>query len=371
MSKGRTFYQFVHLLKQWAWYFSKGLVIRLSSYEGRLADSEERLRCLVMGSTFFPADFTSKIYADAPQVTSVVRIPFFLLSAYLRFRRSEYDLCIAVLPFERSFLLDGVSRFVGHGMVTQKIDTSGGWEEIRKRMSRSKRNWINHYRKDPSFELKVSGSDEDIKFFYERMFVPYTLKRYGGHAVVDSYAKIADLVAHQGMLMFLMHEGEPVAASLCQRNGAELEYRRVGVLDGNEAILEAGALMALYYYQIDYAVEHQLSRVDLGQSRAFLTEGVFDNKARWGAHAIPNIYGSTLVHYIFAGPSPQLARAFELCPVIVNQDSGLRALIGHTGEASLAPGQLQAALKGHHLSGIARATVISAEAQHSAIGSNL
>lgn len=348
-------------LKQRLWYFTKGLAIRMTLYEGTLVGTDVSFRCLMIGPTLFPAEFREKIFTELPRVMRVIHVPFFALRRYLSSRRHKYDLCVAVMPLHRSHLLQGVSGLTGGGLVTQEVSTVGGWEQVRKNMSRAKRSWLNGFQRKPVFELKISTSLSDVQYFYEKMFVPYMLKRHGKYAVVDSYEQIVSMLHQQGLLMFMWRDGQPVAASLCQRKGDELEYKRVGILDGDEEILAAGGLMAIYYYMIDFAITHDLRSVGLGQSPSFLTDGVFDNKARWGARAIPNIYGTHSVHYIFEGTSPQLAAAFEVCPIIGHDGSGLQAVIGHTGQSSLSSEQLQRVVRGHYLNGIRRVMVMCSQ----------
>jgi hypothetical protein len=357
----QIFYRFKKKLKERLWYFTKGLAIRMTLYEGKLVGRDLSFRCLMIGPTLFPAEFRQKIFTEVPRVILVTYVPFFSLRRYLSSHQQKYDLCIAVMPLHRSYLLRGVAGLTGGGHVTQKISTAGGWDEVRKNMSRAKRSWLNGFQKKPVFELRVSTALADVKYFYENMFVPYTMKRYGKYAVIDSYEEILSMIAQQGMLMLMLREGQPVAASLCQRKGDELDYKRVGILDGNEEVLAVGGLMAIYYYMIDYAIAHNFQSVGLGQSRSFLTDGVFNNKARWGARAIPNIYGYHSVHYIFHGFSPQLAGAFEVCPIIVNDGSGLQAVIGHTDQLRLSSEQLQRIVRGHYLNGIRRVTVMCSQ----------
>jgi len=135
-------------LKQFLWYFTKGLAIKATLYRGKLKDTDIYFRCLMIGPTFFPAEFRQKIYSDKPEIIRVVRIPFFVLAKYLTTHTDIYDLCVAVLPQERNWLLQKISKFTGQGLVTQDVSTAGGWEFVRKNMSRAKRSWLNNFRKN-------------------------------------------------------------------------------------------------------------------------------------------------------------------------------------------------------------------------------
>lgn len=347
--------------KRLAWWFTKGLAIKATLFEGKLHHSETNLRCWMVGDTGFPADFRARVFAADPRVVKVVRLPFFYLGPYLQKHADTYDLGIAALPPHRSSILNGYSRFAGPNLITQWLDTSGGWDQVLSNMARAKRSWIKRFQKQPDLELRISRSEDDLLFFYDRMLVPYVKQRFGGLADVDSLTRIRKIFQDDGLLIFASQNGKPIAASLCQVGKGVLSYNRAGVLDGDERLLQTGALTAIYLEQVQYAIKLGLPLLDLKQSRPFLKDGVFDNKARWGARVVPYEQASSTIHYLFGRPSAARAMALERCPVIVNDGAQLSALIGHTGSDKPCSDALQQCVRQYYLQGLNRALVATPE----------
>lgn len=357
----RSWPEFVAQCKRFAWWFSKGLVIKFTLYEGKLQGSDAVFRCWVVGDSKFPIDFRSRIYEAEPRVVHVVRLPFFCIGRFLRSKEHSYDLFIGTLPIHRSNVLDADSSYTGPTMITQGIDTSGGWDGIAANMARAKRNWVNRFRAQPDLEFEISHSPEDLRFFYDRMLIPYVKTRFGALGDYDHFGRMEKMLGLGGFLMFVRKQGQRIAATLCQMDTRMLAYNRVGLLDGDERLLETGALMAIYYGQVQIAVDHKLPLLDLKQSRPFLMDGVFQNKARWGARVTRYGDAWTQAHYRFAKPTAGLARALELCPLIVFDKQDMRALIGYTASPEPTEVELKKLLTQYYLRGLKSVTVMTAQ----------
>lgn len=357
----RSWPELLDLAKRTAWWFTKGLAIPLTLYEGKLRGSDTILRCWTVGTTHFPADYRSRVYDGEPRTVRVLRLPFFYIGRYLRSRAHTYDLFVGVKPIHRSAVLDAHATYCGPSLITQEIDTSGGWDAVASNMARAKRNWVNRFKANPDLVIEVSREPEDLRFFYDRMLMPYVTRRFGVLGDYDSFERIEKMFKLGGFLMFISKDGKRIAASLCQMNDKMISYNRVGLLDGDESLLETGALMAVYHGHVQLAIEHQLPLLDLKQSRPFLKDGVYDNKARWGARVTRYAQAWTQVHYLIPRPSASVANAFEICPVIVYDGQQLRALVGYTAEPQPSQKDLQKHIKQYYLQGIQRVTVFTSE----------
>jgi hypothetical protein len=339
-------------VRRWVWLITKGLGIKVTLFEGTLISGSCSFRCLMIGSGVFNEDFRSRVYSADLRVKRQLRVPFFLLRPYVSMQQGNFDLCVAALPSAYRFLMEPVATFEGADLITQLIDTSKGWDGVRQKLSRAKRTQVNGFERKFGMEMRISTTMEDLDFFYRRMFLPYVNTRFGNVAMIDGYSEIQEMFENGGMLLFVLKDGAPVAGALCQQREGRLSYNRAGVLDGNEDLLKCGALTAIYYYQIKYAVENGLSVMNAQQSRPFLRDGVYGNKARWGAYAEAYRGYSTSISYVCTGMSDALAQFFEVCPIIVNSTSGLRAVVGLATTSTPSVKDVRAACKDYHLAGI-------------------
>jgi len=67
-----------------------------------------------------------------------------------------------------------------------------------------------------------------------------------------------------------------------------LIFELVGVDKGDFDHLHQGALDALYFYCISYAIEKGCEAINFGNSNPFLTDGLLRYKKKWGSKLLPN-----------------------------------------------------------------------------------
>jgi len=342
----------IELSKRLVWLATKGLIIDLVLLDGELTNDGPNIRCLLVGSSLFLDDFKHRVYNMSIVEVRKWRMPIFLLPLYIRNHANKFDICVSSLPSIYGLFLDRFASFKGNEFVEQIIETSGGWDGLRKNISGTKRNLINSFERKYNLEMKISTDLADLPFFYNRMFIPYIRTRFGPLALYDSYEEIKRFF-DEGMLMFISKDGRPLAAALCRLRGGNLLYTRAGVLDGDEKLVNCGVLTAVYYYQIKYAIENALKSLDVQGSRPYLNDGVYYHKATWGACSRPDTKRSAVaVHYICTGPPTVIAHLFEACPTIVQAGGGLRAIIGYTKNPEPSSAELAAAIKGYYLAGV-------------------
>lgn len=139
--------------------------------------------------------------------------------------------------------------------------------------------------------FRVSHSDQDFDFFYDRMHVPLVKERHASYGVVDTREGARSLF-HQGNLMLICQpestnggspNGETIlAGSLNHIHGRTFFGIGLGVLDGDTRLYNQGVITQLYFESIRWAFENKMERLDFGSVRPFVNDGLFDYKRRWG-----------------------------------------------------------------------------------------
>ena len=61
---------------------------------------------------------------------------------------------------------------------------------------------------------------------------------------------------------------------------------KLGVLRGDFKFVKRGALIALYYYTIQYLKERNHEKFSFGSTRPFFSDGVLHHKLNWGAKIV-------------------------------------------------------------------------------------
>ncbi len=305
-------------------------VSRAGIIEGKLKDSDRSIRCLTVGDNGFMDYVAGRTFAGPPRVIKQWRTWIPGLKRILRDPPGDVDICIAVLPKERTKNFGDISYFRSQEYVHQIIDTTGNMEEIKKRFRRNKRRFSNIIDKTCSLTYRISYNIDDFDFFYHYMFVPLIRKQHGALAYIESFEEMKPYF-EKGFLLLVQSGGQDVSGALCIVAGNSLVFRRSGVLDGDERHIEKGAQLALYYFNILYAKEHGLACVDTMKSRSFLDDGVYWTKKQWGAAVVPDDEPGPSVLYFVLRYSEKIVRFFELNPVIINSSDCLAGLVGWHG----------------------------------------
>lgn len=307
-------------------YFSHATLV-----EGKLENTDEIFRCLFVENTDLMDYMLPRIYQETPVVLKKWRIRIPLLQKVLRDYSNSIDMCVAVLPRRYEPEFRKLARFKSQTLVCSFIDTSCGWEGVRKRFQHNKRQFCNKMDKKPVFSCRVSKELEDFDFFYNEMYVPHIKKRFEDLADLDSYDQMQDSF-HRGLLLLIEEGDKCVAGVLCEIEDDTLFSRRTGILHGDEEYVRRGASSAEYYFMLKFALEHGLSKVDLLRSRPFFNDGVYGTKRKWGAMVYPDRQSESWVFFFIPRHTGKVANFFEINPLIIHEDDRLYGLVGWNRE---------------------------------------
>lgn len=327
--------------------------------EGSLKGSTGSFRSLFVDNTPFGDYVQGRLYAQPPRVIARRRV--FIPSLRRLLRQPDLcDLCVARLPKIYDSVFRSLADYRTTDGVAQIIETAGTWDEVRSKFAKKKRQITNSFEEKSGLGCRMSHDPADFEHFYHRMFVPHITRRYGEQASIDAHGEMLKFF-RRGLLLFVTKGGTDVAGALSLVEGNVLRFRRTGVLDGDESLVDGGAQTALYYFQLKYANENGLRAVDTMLSAPFLNDGVFRHKREWGAAVSPDDEADAWVYLFKASPSPELARLFQHNPTIVYTDAGLEGVVG-TDDTALAPGpQADALVRPYRMAGLNRFVVITPE----------
>ena len=250
---------------------------RATLVEGTPAHGGPAMRCLFVGSTEFNHFFEDRIYASPPAVLRSSRLWIPRVPSLLATSPPAFDLGVADLPLRHARRFEGRADYRTEPMVFQQIDLSSDWARQRSYPGRAPQ----LIRKN-GFSCSVSREHDDFLWFYERMYRPYALAKFGELAALSSFDDLERRMA-QGFLLFVSDASQRIAGSLCFVTGDTFTYYKVGVLDGSRSHVSRGAVSALYHYQIEHARRLGCRHVELLSSRPLLDDPVYTYKRKWGA----------------------------------------------------------------------------------------
>jgi hypothetical protein len=177
------------------------------------------------------------------------------------------------------------------------------------------------------FALEHAGGSADWEEFTSRMLAPHAAARFGEDAWLPSPYLLRRFRA-RGRLHFIVQNGVRVGGFCSLRCEDLLWLPLAGVRDGDRALVRAGVSAATYALAFDWAREQGCTRVDVGRTSPFLTDGIQQYKRKWGLSAVPD----PLAHLAAVWVGSDAARlAFARQPALAEGDRELWLYAGGGG----------------------------------------
>ncbi len=303
-------------------YFSHATLL-----EGNLRDSRDIFRCLFVENDDLMNYMASRMYEGPPVTLRTWRIWIPSLKKTVDSLSCHIDMAVAVLPRKYESAMEERAHFKSQTFICSAIDTSDGWDTIKKRFQHNKRQFCNKMDRKPLFSYRTSKELKDFDLFYHEMYVPHVEKRFREIAFVDPYPAMKAMFL-KGFLLFIEEGDRSIAGILCEVKNNTLYSRRTGVLHGNEDYIRKGAASAEYYFMLKFALENGLAKIDLLRSRPFLNDGVYTTKRKWGAAVCPNDQSDKWVFYFIPRYTRKIINFFEANPVISCINDKMYGVVG-------------------------------------------
>jgi hypothetical protein len=134
-----------------------------------------------------------------------------------------------------------------------------------------------------NYSFTVSrGIDEDLNFFYWKMYLPHTRQRFGKSAYVKSFSELRAAYKENGGIIFVRKLGKPIAGIIFRIVKKTLYALSIGSIHLNEQGSRNYFHQAALFFLIKWAKEQGVESLDYGTSLPFFREGAFTYKKEWG-----------------------------------------------------------------------------------------
>jgi len=207
----------------------------------------------------------------------------------------------------------------------------------------------------------VAHGPEALEQFRATLYEPYVRARFGAWGFINDPAELRRLYASKGYILFVAPSAgpsEPVCGALLLDEGSGVvAYFLNGFSDAGrrDPARIAEHTMALELAVMKHAIERRLLRIELGYTRAILSDGLFTHKRRLGGDFTPQA-GSPL--FCVRVRPTRRAAIFARFPLLAVGPHGWRALLGFDDEAPrLTKGAWRGMFKSYRQLGLWQATV--------------
>ena len=168
--------------------------------------------------------------------------------------------------------------------VNFSLDLTFPISEILKRSSKRRRRDIKKIEKIGYSYTIVKDSEDNFDFFYKKMYLPYTKKRFGKTARVADYSILKRIYKAGGGVIFVKNEDLPLSGILFQIRGKTIYALHSGVYNGDQSIVRRLASQAALLFLVKWARSKGLTCLDYGSTLPFFNDGAFSYKKGWGMH---------------------------------------------------------------------------------------
>lgn len=188
----------------------------------------------------------------------------------------------------------------------------------------------------------ITTAPEDLRDFYYNMHLPSMRGRHGDGAFLDPFQKIMEPVTRGECELLSIRMGdEAIAGVMILKNETPPELWKCGVRDANPAYFKAGGMAGVYAFSSQYLHAQGHAVMNLGGTRAFLSDGVLFYKTKFGARfSTRGTRGFVLKPLSF---SKGLESFFTHNPMLYREGKQISGAI-FVGSKDLSPAQLKKAI---------------------------
>lgn len=193
-----------------------------------------------------------------------------------------YDLRVCEFTPRIMKFIRSSSSFKIPDWIEQEILLDGIWEDVVARFRKNTRTTDLRKVRKYNFAHDIVTDGKSIEYFYDILYLPYLTQRFGdAFDVIDRDWLIS--VGEEGGLLRILDGDRVIAGVVIHYGEGYLDWIWTGALTGEDTEQENGAFSSLYYHSIKYAHDKGFPSIKLNNSRAFLNDGLYRYKRKWGA----------------------------------------------------------------------------------------
>jgi hypothetical protein len=169
-------------------------------------------------------------------------------------------------------------KFIIPNWIKFDLDISLSLKEMIKDKRSGYRN-ITRLIQKQEYTFTITGDQADFIDFYNNMYLPYSIHNFGNTASSLQYSDVFNPNSNRELLL-LKKGNEAVGGLVIEYNIEIAKLCFFGVREGYFDLKTNGALGAAYYFSISILQKMGYKKLQLGDSRAFINDGVTRFKIR-------------------------------------------------------------------------------------------
>ncbi len=307
--------------------FLKGLAspVPLTLLRGQARLSGQPGTVIAAGSEPWIDYLPERFFEGTPQRQSLGKVPLWALQRALQRLWASADLVIARVDKLSAGLLFGADYLSVPEWVDLWLSVPEDLDSLQRgRTKGDVRTDLRRVRQH-GLTCEVSHAEADLHQFYNDFYVPFVRKRFGRYAFVRNL-NLFRRRFREGALIWVLHDGQRIAGSLFYQRGGVLYASGLGTMHGEYDVAELGAIIATYWYKIQYAHALDCKEINFGGCRPVLTDGLLRYKRKWGMRLVEQAQSAYQFLVYWTCLNDVVAAFLAHTPLIFHDQGGLSAV---------------------------------------------
>lgn len=257
-------------------------------------------------------------------------------------------------PYNRSFSRKGGYLEVPD-WINLAIEFPDAWDDVVGNFRRTARKHDLRLIRRNGYRCESVNSRAAIETFYDDMYLPFVKHRHSAESVIAPRNHVIKR-ALQGQLLQVLRGDDVVAAGVIYPEREIMFSLWMGIPRKHVDDQPEAAISALYFFGIQFAFDNGYEVFDFTGTRAFLGDGAYQFKRRWG----PAIEDGFSPGSILLQPKNGNRKAALFCqqvPVLARTEAGLEAVFVRA-DGAVAADAFARLEKDYGCGGLDRITVI-------------
>lgn len=320
--------------------------------EGRPKGCSGKLRVLFGGDDPFGKAYTSKRLFDG-DVREYYQGRTMRLMTAATARQVHCELSITATGGSAGHPIPDSYEYLIPQWVTAEVELTE--EDVEEGRSKSRRRDLRQLAKN-GLRYELTTDEQVLIEFYDNMYLPTMKASHGeGSILMKQDAMLQRVREGKCELLVVMHEQQRIAGSLIAYDGEIPRLWSSGIRSADRRYLRLGAGNAVYLFSFQYLLMGGCNRVNVGLSRAFLSDGALYFKRRFGI-SLTGASETGFALRIFR-PSAAVHSCLSANPFIFRDGSSLLAAVFVSADCLRDEATWRAIWDAHYIPGIKQIVV--------------
>jgi len=296
----------------------------VTTLQGRLRGREERFTVLYAGRRKNDTYLLNLMFEDYVELEKV-NSTLLTFTPHLHRMAAAADVVIVDIGWPYHGLVNRRGEYLEiPDWIRMTIELPPVWEDVVRNFRQTTRNNDLRLIRRNGYRAGFTTERAAVETFYDTMYLPFVTHKHASGSIVASRRQVLRQ-ASKGQLLQVLRGDEVIVAGVICASDDILYFLWMGIAPAHLDSPPEGAISALYLFGIRYAFDNQCTTVDFTGTRAFLGDGAFRFKRKWGAMVEDTFSPSS----ILLRPQPGSGKGARFCerlPSLARRSGRLEAM---------------------------------------------